>query len=196
MSLFLNSEGCQLFSLLQVNAQVHWLQTQTALIKFLGSKNPEALYPCSQIKPTRKRSWQLLLSVCSIPASLAAGRQEASLPIVPPVLGQDLITAEYIPIWGYCRPVRVLIVNDAAALSDSFLSGLAQLAILKAVSSFSWRYLDTGFRILSRRRKDTLCWNPTPTPFQVYSEAVFSATGWMVLHVVLSRKAPKDVRAT
>lgn len=49
VSLFLNSEGCQLFSLLQVNAQVCWLQTQRALIKFLGSKNPEALYPCYKL---------------------------------------------------------------------------------------------------------------------------------------------------
>lgn len=53
------------------------------------------------------------------------------------VLGQDLITAEYIPIWGYRRPVRALIVNDDAALSDSFLSGLARLAILKAVRSLA-----------------------------------------------------------
>lgn len=34
-----------------------------------------------------------------------------------PLLGQILISAGYIPIWGYCR----LIVNDGAALSDSFL---------------------------------------------------------------------------
>lgn len=70
----------------------------------------------------------------SIPGS---GCQEARLPIVPPILGQDLIIAEYIPVWGYCRPVRVLIVNAAAALSDSFLAGLAWLAILKAASSLS-----------------------------------------------------------
>lgn len=77
---------------------------------------------------------------CQAAPSLAPGSQQASLPIIPPVPGQDLITAEYIPIWGYCRPVRVLIVNDGAALSDSFLPGklaITWLAILKAVSSLA-----------------------------------------------------------
>lgn len=39
-----------------------------------------------------------------------------------PSLGQNLIRAEYIIIWGYCRLVRVLIANNAAALSAAFLS--------------------------------------------------------------------------
>ena len=55
--------------------------------------------------------------------SLSSGKSTGKPSYCPrPHLGQNLITAEYIPIWGYCRLVRVLIVNDDAALSDSFLS--------------------------------------------------------------------------
>lgn len=150
-SLTMRAANCFLYSIWMPKEE-DTCRFRQLLLKALCSKNPAALYPCPfyhcsttalpllsttvakslrcspgsqlspQMKPTGEPPWLLLLSVCSMPASLALGRQQASLAIVPTLLGQNLITAEYIPISGYCRPVKVLTVYDVAALSDSFLS--------------------------------------------------------------------------